>query len=401
VFTLAKIRAGWARVGKDAGPYLINSVFVKGNQADGYRSLNYPLAGNINSFEVSNRIGNANLTPEFTTEFEIGGDFRFFDGRARIDAAYYERTITDLIWNANLSYATGYSTQTLNLGEITNKGIELLVGVSPVATSNFNWDLAITYTRNRNLLVELTEGLDQIDLGGTGSLAFVAKPGQPLGLFLGPVPLLDDQGRTVVNTQGLPTADPENQIYGNSQYDFMAGLVNTFSYKGISLGLTLDLRQGGLMYSRTAEMMYFTGTAPNTIYNDRQPFIVPNSVVEVAPGEYVENTTPIDHNTMHTYWGQSYGGGEFNKRFLVSKSFLKLRELSISYSLPASLLSKTPFGNVQLSLIGRNLFIWTPEDNHFIDPESTTFGNDLEADYGEFSATPTVRSMGANIRVTF
>lgn len=401
IFTLAKIRAGWARVGKDAGPYLINSVFVEGEQFDGFRYLRYPLAGNINAFEVSNRIGNSGLTPEFTTEFEIGGDFRFFNGRVRLDGAYYNRTITDLIWNANLSYATGYSTQTLNLGEITNKGIELLLSVSPVVTNNFTWDVSVNYTRNRNVLVRLAEGLDQVDLGGTGAMAFVGRPGQPLGLFLGPVALLDDQGRTIVNSQGLPTSDPENQIYGNSQYDFMAGLVNNLSYKGISLGFTLDLRQGGLMYSRTAEMMYFAGTAPQTLYNDRQPFIVPNSVVQVAPGEYAENTTPVTINTLHTYWGQSFGGGLFNKRFLVSKSFMKLRELSLSYSLPASLLSNTPFGSVQVSLIGRNLFIWTPDDNHFVDPESTTFGNDLEADYGEFSATPTVRSVGANIRLTF
>ena len=401
IFTLAKIRAGWAKVGKDAAPYLISSVFAKGDQFDGYRSLKYPLAGNINAFEVSNRIGNPGLTPEFTTEFEIGGDFRFFGGRVRVDGAYYKRTITDLIWNADLSYATGYSTQTLNLGEITNTGIELLLGATPVQTGNFSWDISVNYTRNRNVLVELVEGLDQIDLGGTGSLAFVARPGQPLGLFLGPVAARDPQGHIIVNNQGLPVADPENQIYGNSQYDFMAGMVNDLKYKGISLGFTLDLRQGGLMYSRTSEMMYFTGTAPNTIYNDRQPFIIPNSVVEVNPGEYEENTTPLDAGSIYSYWGQSFGGGEFNKRFLVSKSFLKLRELRIGYSLPASLLSNTPFGSIDVSLFGRNLLIWTPSDNHFIDPESTTFGNDLEADYGEFSATPTVRSMGVNLRLTF
>ena len=187
----------------------------------------------------------------------------------------------------------------------------------------------------------------------------------------------------------------------------MAGITNNLSYKGISLGFTFDIREGGLMYSRTKEMMYFTGTAPETIFNDRQPFIVPNSVVQVDVDEngnpvYAENTVPIEvGSTLHTYWGQTQGGGEFNKKFLVDKSFVKLRELSISYSLPASLLSKTPFGSVQISLIGRNLFIWTPEENDFIDPESTTFGNDLEADYGEYSATPTVRSMGVNLRLTF
>jgi hypothetical protein len=158
------------------------------------------------------------------------------------------------------------------------------------------------------------------------------------------------------------------------------------------------------MYSRTKEMMFFTGTAPMTTYNDRQPFIIPNSVVNAGTPEepeYVENTVPIEYGVqMHSYWGQTYGGGEFNRRFLVDKTFAKLRELSISYSLPASLLSKTPFGSVQISLIGRNLFIWTPKGNDYVDPESTTFGNDLEADYGEYSATPTVKSMGVNIRVT-
>lgn len=407
VFTLAKIRAGWAKVGKDADPYLINSVFVHGSQSDGYESLKYPLAGNINAFEVGNRIGNVGLTPEFTTEFEIGGDFRFFNGRVRLDGAYYDRTITDLIWNANLSYTTGYATQTLNLGEITNKGVELLLSASPVRSSNFTWDISINFTKNDNKLVKLVEGLDQIDLGGTGSMAFIGRPGEPLGLFLGPVASRDPQGRIIVSSSGaaagMPVATSENQVYANSQYDYMAGLVNDLTYKGISLGFTFDLRQGGYMYSRTAEMMYFTGTAPNTIYNDRQPFIIPNSVIESSPGsgEYLENTTPLSAANLYSYWGQAFGGGLFNKRFLVSKSFLKLRELRIGYSLPASLLSRTPFGSVNVALIGRNLLIWTPEDNHFIDPESTTFGNDLEADYGEFSATPTVRSMGVNVRLTF
>ena len=407
VFDMAKIRVGWAKVGKDADPYLINSVFVKGEQFDGYRFLRYPLAGNINSFEVGNRIGNPGLTPEFTTEFEIGADVRFFNNRVRVDAAYYDRTITDLIWNADLAFSTGYSTQTLNLGKITNKGIEILVGFSPIASNDFTWDVSINYTKNKNLLAELNPGLDQVDLGGTGSLAFVGRPGQPLGLFLGPVPLTDGQGRVVVNDTGLPTAAVENDIYGNSQYDFMAGITNNLSYKGISLGFTFDIREGGLMYSRTKEMMYFTGTAPETLFNDRQPFVVPNSVVQVDVDEdgnpvYGENTVPIEvGSTLHTYWGQSYGGGDFNKKFLVDKSFVKLRELSITYSLPASVLSNTPFGSVQISLIGRNLFIWTPKENDFIDPESTTFGNDLEADYGEYSATPTVRSMGVNLRLTF
>jgi len=406
IFSLAKIRAGWAQVGRDADPYLIRSVFVKGEQFDGYTYLRYPLAGNINSFERGNNIGNQTLQPEIATETEVGVDLRMFNNRLRLDATYYNRVITDLIWRADLPYSSGYASQTLNLGKITNKGYEILISATPFSSDDFSWDISYNYTRNWNMLNELTDNLDQISLGGTGSIGFVARPGTPLGLFEGPVPLTDNQGRVIVNAQGLPTASSENGIYGSSQYNYLAGVTNNISYKGISLGFTFDIRDGGIMYSRTKEMMYFTGTAPNTTYNDRQPFVVPNSVVQAGTDDngnpiYVENTTPITYGSnLHTYWGQSYGGGEFGKRFMVSKSFVKLRELSISYSLPTTLLDKTPFGNVQVSLIGRNLFIWTPEENKYIDPESTTFGNDIEADYGEFSATPTVRSMGVNLRIT-
>ena len=162
------------------------------------------------------------------------------------------------------------------------------------------------------------------------------------------------------------------------------------------------------MYSRTKEMMYFAGTAPETTYNDRNPFIVPNSVMQVldANGKllgYTENTVPISqtNQTFYQYYDQSRGGGEFSRAFLVSKSFIKLRDVVITYTFPKKWLDKTPFGNASLSFIGRNLLIFTPSSNHFIDPELTTFGNDLNADYGEFSAAPTTRSYGVSLRITF
>ena len=154
--------------------------------------------------------------------------------------------------------------------------------------------------------------------------------------------------------------------------------------------------------------MYFAGTAPETTFNDRQPFIIPNSVMQVldANGDllgYTENNVAIsqENQTFYQYFDQTRGGGQFSRGFLISKSFVKLREVVITYKFPDKWLKKTPFGNASISFIGRNLFIITPPSNHYIDPELTTFGNDLTADYGEYSAAPTTRSYGVSLRITF
>jgi TonB-linked SusC/RagA family outer membrane protein len=399
-----KLRAGWAQTGNDADPYDIYSVFISANQFDGFRNLNYPLAGNINAFELSNQIGNPNLSPEITTEFEIGTDLRFFNNRVGVDFTYYNKNITDLIWPVSLPYSTGFSTQIMNLGNITNKGVELLLSATPVKTKDFRWDIYFNFTKNNNELVELTEGLDQVSLGGLSTITFVAKPGHPIGLIEGIVPLTDGNGNIVVDNNGIPVADEEKEIYGDAQYDFMFGVTNNLKYKNFTLSFLIDVRQGGLMYSRTADIQYFAGTAPQTLYNDRQPFIVPNSVVQTstdANGDpiYEENTHAITNDVLYTYWGA--GGTELDKAFVIEKSFVKLREVVLTYNLPNKWFEKTPFSNAQFSLIGRNLLLFTPEDQTFIDPELTTFGNDLNADYGEFSASPTTRSFGASLRFSF
>jgi hypothetical protein len=160
------------------------------------------------------------------------------------------------------------------------------------------------------------------------------------------------------------------------------------------------------MYSRTATLVYFAGTTPATIYNDRKPFVIPNSVVQVVDtdgnptGEYAENTAPINDSDgqLQNFW--SNGGFDLDRSFIVSKSFVKLREVVLSYSFPQSLLSRTPLTRVELSLIGRNLLMWVPEENLFIDPESTTFGTDIDSEFGEYGASPTTRSYGFNLRIT-
>lgn len=399
-----KIRTGLAQTGNDASPYLINSVFAQGGYSDGFRNLNFPLPGNINGFEVGNRIGNPNLQPEITTEFEIGTDLRFFRNRLGIDFTYYDKAITNLIYDVPLPYSTGYALQTMNIGKITNKGIEIMLTGTPVKTKNFKWEISVNYSKNNNLLVKLSDGLEKVSLGGLSTMSFVAIPGKPIGLIEGVVPKKDSLGRIIVNEQGLPIASEEKEIYGDAQFDYIVGIINNISYKNFTLSFVFDIRQGGLMYSRTASIMYFAGTAPETAYNDRRPFVVPNSVYQIGTDSknnpiYAENTTAITTDNLYTYWTD--GGTDLDRKFVIDKSFVKLRELSLNYSLPAKLLQKTPFATLNVTIIGRNLLLWTPSSNTFIDPELTTFGNDLEADYGEFSAAPTTRSIGFALTVGF
>jgi hypothetical protein len=193
----------------------------------------------------------------------------------------------------------------------------------------------------------------------------------------------------------------------------MLGLGSNLSYKNISFSFTIDIRQGGLMYSRTAEMTYFSGTNHQTTFNDRQPFVIPNSVVEVKDVSgnvigYEENDLAIINNApngiglganMHEYWGN--GGEGLNSTFVIDKSFIKLRDVSLAYTLPKKWLKNTFIGSLSVSVVGNNLLLFTPEENRWIDPETTSFGNDLEADFGEYGTNPSIRSLGFNLKFTF
>ncbi|MCD2425731.1 SusC/RagA family TonB-linked outer membrane protein [Niabella pedocola] len=402
VLSFGKIRMGAARTGKDADPYQIFAVLNQTALTDGYRGFNFPLAGGINGFTVSNLIGNQALQPEISTDYEIGTDLKFLKNRIGLNFTAYNKIITNLIWTSTIPSSTGFTAQTQNLGKITNKGVEIALNLVPVQTNDWNWEVFANYSRNKNKLEELVAGLDQISLGGTGSIGFVARPGYPLGLFEGTVVETDPQGRVVVNAQGLPNMKAEKEVLGSSQNKFRIGGGTTLSYKNWSMRLVGDYRNGGLMYSRTAEMMYFTGNAIQTTFNDRQPFIVPNSVQKVG-NAYVENTTPIagfDHN-LNAYFNQTNNAGVGSSYVLMSKTFFKLREFSLYYSFPKEWISRSFIRSVDLGLIGTNLLLWTPTSNPFTDPEQTTFGNDMAADYGDYGAAPTTRSIGFNLKLGF
>lgn len=223
-------------------------------------------------------------------------------------------------------------------------------------------------------------------------------------MFRAEVAARDPEGHIIVNSStGLPVAADEYAIVGDMNNKYQLGLSTTLRYKGWTLSADFDIRKGGIMYSRTKDINYFTGNAIQTAYNDRNTFIVPNSVNRVTDSTgnvtYVENTTPITGSNIYAYWGA--GGDGMGSASLIDKSFVKLRSLVLGWDVPKKWLAKTPITELRLSAYGNNLFLWTPSDNTFIDPETTSFGNDLAGNFGEYTANPSSRRFGFNLMVKF
>ncbi|NND05578.1 MAG: SusC/RagA family TonB-linked outer membrane protein [Saprospiraceae bacterium] len=397
-FSLIKLRASYAQAGNDAPTYRVNPVYTAGDaRAGGFGSIGIPIGG-INAFEVGDLLGNEKLQPEITTELEFGADIRLFRERVNIDVAYYNRKTTDQIIQVPLDPTTGFTNQTTNLGEVENKGIELLLGLVPVRTADFSWDLTFNYNKNENNVVSLGEtDQTQLVLNSNFNIEMRAEVGKPLGAIYAPASAKTTDGSIIVNpSNGLPQAADDLEYRGSINPDFTMGFGTGLSYKNFRLSANADYRKGGVMYSYTARLNYFVGNAWNTQYNDREPFIIPGSVVDNGDGTYSENQTAIDRSNIFTYWGSNSPTHEQNH--IIPRTFFKLREVVFTYEIPQEWSSKVHLNNTSISFFGRNLVIWTPEDNHFVDPEGSTFGTGLSSQMGEFSTIPTNASYGMSLK---
>jgi len=398
-----KLRAAWGKTGNDAGVYLTGTNFTPTQVGLGFGSLFTPIAGVLGLTE-SNRAANSDLKPEMTTESEIGIDARFLNNRLGIDAAYYNKNTKDQIIIATIAPETRYTGQARNIGLVNNQGVELRVWGIPVQTKHFSWETTIVYAKNKSEVKELWAGAKEYVLASAYGVSFKAVKGQPLGVFAVPQAATTTDGKIIVASTGRPLINTsEQKVVGTSAPDFTAGWTNRFNIFNFAFGFVFDMRQGGKFWSNTAELMAFDGNSPLTTFNERQPFIVPNSVKNIgttAAPNYVENDIPINWQSQYSYYNHSTNTLMYEK-MVLNKSFIKLRELSISYRLPKGLFTNTFISSAELSLVGRNLFLWTPKDNVFVDPEATNYGNDLLSDLGEFSAGPTMRNIGGSIKITF
>lgn len=412
VLSFGKVRMAWGQTGNDAGVYLINPGFVGGYANNPYSAnTQFPIGG-INAYKRANQLGSATLQPEMTSEFEIGTNLQFYNGRLGVDAAYYSRASDKQIFPLNIDPATGYTSQVTNLGKISNKGVEILVTTVPVKTKDFTWTVDFNFSKNNSLVESLPE-----ELGGFANLnSFTttsnavymrAEVGKPLGTFWTLNTVKDDKGNVVVDSStGLPIATTEPVETGlNINHDWEGGVSTSLKYKGISVAAALDVRVGGYMFSRTKDLMGFTGNGIATMYNDRHTYIIPGSVIAVEDNEgnitYEENTIPISSDYVANGQYNLANGFDGDRGMLMKRDFAKLRNLSVSYDLPQKIVAKAKLSSVRFSLVGNNLFVWTPTENTYIDPESTTEGFDLSGKFGELYVNPSARRYGFNIQVTF
>jgi hypothetical protein len=198
----------------------------------------------------------------------------------------------------------------------------------------------------------------------------------------------------------MPTPTPDEQFFGKDVNEkFRMGGGTTLQWKGLVLSATLDFRYGGYMYSYTKDYQGWTGSGDWTVMNNRYPFIIPNSVVANADGTYSENTIPIDPTALHTFY--SNGGLQQVDGMVIDRSYLKLRDLSLSYNLPKSACEKLNLQGLRLSINASNILLWTPVENLYVDPEGSTFGNDVPAKFGEYGISPSYVFYTFGLNFTF
>jgi outer membrane receptor protein involved in Fe transport len=403
--SLLKLRVAYGKTGSDTDPYNVLNILNKTNISLGGEAYTAFPFGGVGGYSISNTLRNNKLRPEISTETEFGTEIKLFDNRLGFDISYYNRVTNDQILPIVASPSTGVNFRVVNFGKVRNRGIEISLTGVPIRTDDMTWNIGYTFTRNRNVVLELPDGLSKVVLNSAYDAQFVARVGQPLGVFEAPVPLYDPEGHIVVSSNGFPASAPDLGTYGSSQRDFVMGFTNTFTYKDFMLGFTLDFKKGGLFYSGTADLLNFVGNAANTVFNDRRTFIVPNSVVRVVDGDgkttYVENTNPITENNIYSYYYTNSGRAVSYKDRIVDRTYLKLRDLTLGYSLPKKIARRIGTDRAMITLYGRNLLTWLPKQNITIDPEVSNFGNDLSSEFGEFRTGPSTRNFGVSLSLTF
>tara|TARA_Y100000780_G_scaffold232503_1_gene264867 strand:+ start:93776 stop:96937 length:3162 start_codon:yes stop_codon:yes gene_type:complete len=360
VISFAKLRASWAQVGNDTDPYQTTGAFVAQTPFNGQPT-----------FSNSNTIANADLVPELTSSFEVGADLRFFNDQLRFDVSFYNALTKDQIISLPIGISSGYTQQVVNGGEVRSKGLEVIVGVSPVISQNFKWNSTLNFSTNRSTVESLPQDEGRLTLAysriydSQNQTVFLqAEEGGRVGDLYGTGYLKNENGDFILTDEGRYIPDNELQKLGNYNPDFMLGFNNQFNYKNWNMGFLLDWRQGGIIVSRTRALGNVGGQLAETAFRP-ETGIVPEGVVNTGTDDnpvYEANTVAV---SAESYYRQFYDRNhEENNTY--DASFLKLRQLSIGYTFNnLSLFNQD--ATLSLSLIGKNLFAIT-ENPHF-DPE--------------------------------
>jgi hypothetical protein len=411
ILDYAKLRASYGKVGNDGGDafiYASTNTFAQAvSGGDGFIDGVFFPAYGTNAFERSTQLGNAALRPEKTTTYEYGAELKFLRGRLGADINYFTSRSEDQIIAVNLSAATGFTSSVQNAGTITNKGWEITLSGTPVRKKNFEWDVDVNFTQIENVVEELTEGVEEIFLAGFTSTSVRAVAGSPFSAIYGTGFQRNDDGRVIVGADGFPLSDPTPRPLGDPNPDFILGINNSFRIGSVRIGALLDVRQGGDVWCGTCGIMDFFGTS-RVSGDQREDVVVFDGVKEVGSDVegnpiYAENDLAValaDTNGAegNIYW-RRYGFGGIGEMSIYDASWIRLRQVSVGFIVPKiALLENLNFGDAEITLTGRNL--WLNTDYPGVDPETNLTGasNGFGLDYFNM---PNTKSYTATLKLTF
>jgi len=407
--SFGKVRASWAQTGiVNIGPYNTNLTY----SLYGYNAAGYPFGSFSQAMGTGGTIPNPTLGPALSTEIETGLDVRLFDNRVGVDFTYYHQTTTDDIIAQSISMASGFGGTNVNVGKMQNKGIELTVSGTPVRGA-LTWDVAFNVAKNVNKVVTLLPGVTELIVDANSAEprtrnAMVKQiEGQPFGTITGRVQQTDDQGKPLFDKDGVPIASTDYVPLGNSLAKATGGLNNTFNYKGFNLSFLIDFRIGGKIFSGSNNRLTQWGVSEQSLQGreGEAPLHINGTQrtgdgTDESPYVYSEVDRDLTPHEAQNYWDKV--GGEstaITSMFMYDAGFGKLRQLTLGYNLPKSLLTKTPFRNINISFVARNLAIlWKNIPN--VDPESA-YSNQAAAQGLEYFSLPTTRSYGFNLGLSF
>ena len=388
VISYAKVRASYAQVGNDTDPFQLS------------RTLNYTgLNGGILASNTT--LANPNLKPEISTSTEFGADIRFFDNRFGIDFTYFKTNTVDQIFTINTPESSGFAREVINGGEVENKGMELVINATPVETAGFTWDITANYASYASKVISINDDREELVFGDGRLVQSKIKKGGEYGdLYIRGFKRTEN-GQILVDENGIPEFTPGFDIRaGNFNPDWTGGVLNKFQYKNLTLSFLIDIRVGGEIISYTQARTSGIGVNDRTL-PFREGGLVVKAVVAKrnAAGEIISTTPNTKSITAERYWSAVASRDPRSAEdFVFDATNVRLRELVLGYSLPKSMLNGLPFKNINVSLVGRNLFFILNKAK-FFDPEQGVGIGNLQG--VESFNLPVTRDFGFNVKLEF
>ncbi|MBK8965618.1 MAG: SusC/RagA family TonB-linked outer membrane protein [Saprospiraceae bacterium] len=391
VLSFGKVRVSYARVGIEPVPYRTKTYFLAPFITDGFTDgFGFPYGGQ-NGFSLSSRLGNADLEPELNTTTEFGVNLKFFRNLVDLDVNYYISKSSNLLVLRPLGGSSGFEEIYTNIGEMENKGWEIELGVNPITKQNFKWSIQGNFSRNRNEVTKLADGVDEINIetafSSIGSFAIV---GQPYGAFYATRWDRTADGQLMIQANGLPKRADTRGNVGNPYPDWIAGIRNVFEIYGVTVNALLDIRQGGSLWNGTEARLNRFGTSEKSGDRDR---------TYVIPGVKISDGTPNDIAiSANQYFSNYLGDGTAAvEQHIQDGSWVRLRELTLGYQIPIP--DNKYVKGINLYVTGRNL--WLSTDYTGVDPETSLHGAGSNIGGFDYFNMPSTKSYIVGLNLSF